>query len=451
MTRFLNGVTSTIKSKIISVQNVKLNHQKFYLFSALVFFTIINASMKYVMGNISMLVTLFSCSVLLFKSRKDLGHFTLFVFITYAMITISTEYLSSTVTASSLFFYNEFTYNFSISILCFFITFVSIFYNYKRDVTSYSVKCVDNTILYNMLVILSIGIMYFGMNRINTTVYSSKINTLYEYFALTVLFAFKFSGKSIRKKLVLVIIILIYILQDFSYGGRISTLQLGIMIVLVLFSKILSYKHIIIFSIPALLILNVVYIYRNNHSLNNIIPNLISFLINSTKNYEYNTFSDVLYSSSAFIYSKLFIFNWSIPILSFVAFFLNIFLGGRFDYGNVTVLISSKISALGGGGYLPVFFYFWFDWLGVILISIFIVWILNIRLKHSNSEYWTLLTIVFISLVPRWFVYSPLVLFRYVFLNFSLLYYSLIVSHKFLQSTYFNNLKTSILKRFSND
>lgn len=72
-----------------------------------------------------------------------------------------------------------------------------------------------------------------------------------------------------------------------------------------------------------------------------------------------------------------------------------------------------------GGGFLTCYFYFWFGWIGVMLISVYIGIILKkIFYSQKHKMYVYIFTIYFVSTAPRWYMYAPSLLFRgFIFFN----------------------------------
>ena len=66
------------------------------------------------------------------------------------------------------------------------------------------------------------------------------------------------------------------------------------------------------------------------------------------------------------------------------------------------------------GGYISSYFYYWFGWSGIFIIGLYIGKLMNLagRLNKDFSDFSKLLTVYFISTLPRWYLYYPVTLFR---------------------------------------
>lgn len=399
---------------------------KILLFFAFVLFMVVNYMNNYYFNKTSMIITLISSLVLLYKSRNDVGHFIAFTFITYAIYKISYEYLFDVKTTFYNVFYIDYNYNLVIAILCYFTTYIAIFYRERQTKKHYCITTKNNVLIYYILYFVCLFVLIFGIKRVHADGYIVSIKTIYEYFLIFFMFAYYYSGKSKTKKKFLLLLGIIYVFQDFYYGGRISSIQFLILICLLYYSKKLNSKKIMLLSLPAIILMNVVEFYRNNYTLEQVALSFIN-IFNPNTNYKWNTFSEVLYSSSGLTYAKLEVFTLHGRLDSFSQFFTNIFIGGKNELGDIIPYISTNISRVGGGGYIPVYFYFWFGWFGVVLISMLICYLFNenLKLKWIKKDFYILFNMVFISMTPRWYAYTPLILFRFVILNFIIIYYLL--------------------------
>ena len=98
-----------------------------------------------------------------------------------------------------------------------------------------------------------------------------------------------------------------------------------------------------------------------------------------------------------------------------IYFLKSIFLGSNSNSGNVTLFVKEHYFSNEGGGLFPTNFYFWGGWIGVFIASIIISVIFN-KFFSSNNELLKMINVIIIVTIPRWFIYSPLILFRTMFL-----------------------------------
>lgn len=409
----------------------KRNLIKYGLLSLLLFFLIVNILNDYKYSELCMIISLLSSVLLIYKSRNEIGSTFIFLFLFLSLLQISPEYLLDVKTTAYSYFYNENIYNISIAIIMVYITFIAIFFKERRTKELSSQLNGNNNLIFVLLYIGCIYILLFGINRGSYTGYTVSIKTIYEYFVMVYCFAYYYSNKSTITKILLLLLALVYILQDFYYGGRISSFQIIILIGILFFNK-LRLKSIIVFSVLGYILMNFIAEYRVNYSISgfNFTSIINSLFSNPVTNYKWNTFSEVLYSSGGLVYSKLNIFAVEDTTRSFIDFIINIFIGGERHFGNIVSYIDSNISNVGGGGFLPVYFYFWTGWVGVIIISWITTKLLNFESNNNSGDYHKIAYILLLAMFPRWYLYTPLVLFRFLLLNYTILYISLKILDK---------------------
>jgi len=385
----------------------------------LVLFVCVDSINHYSYSKLAIALGFCATLYLLYQSRRNLGHFVVFLFIFYSIYKISPQYLYGVKTTAYTFFYNQIGYDISATILSVFVTILAIWYRPRTFVDPYEINPKENPLVFYILVFLSVMVLAFGVSHVRGSSYEVNTNTSYEYFIMVFMFAFQYSGGRKVRKFILLILGMVYILQDFYYGGRIASVELLILVALLYFYKRIRYLTLVISLVPTIVLLDVVQFFRAHYTLHGF--SLASIF--SSAGYSWNTFGEVLYSSSGLVNTSLFYFDFSEKIHSFFDFIISIFVGGRLPLplGQIVSYISTHISLVGGGGYFPVYFYFWFGWFGVGLSAVIVSIMLHLRpLRHN--DFGRLLSVLFIALVPRWYLYSPLLLFRFVILNFVIAY-----------------------------
>lgn len=98
-------------------------------------------------------------------------------------------------------------------------------------------------------------------------------------------------------------------------------------------------------------------------------------------------------------------------------------LGGKANYETIEVEIREH-QVNYGGGFITCYFYFWFGWIGVILISVYVGILFRIIKNVTRSTcntYLKMLAIFVVGTLPRWYLYVPTMLFRGI-LIFSVAY-----------------------------
>jgi hypothetical protein len=77
--------------------------------------------------------------------------------------------------------------------------------------------------------------------------------------------------------------------------------------------------------------------------------------------------------------------------------------------------------AAGGGGFIAGHFYFWGSWIGVLLCSMLVSFLIKMYLT-SKSNLHILLSILLFGTFPRWIAYEPIALLFRISIYFSMLY-----------------------------
>lgn len=373
-------------------------------------------------NKIDALAVLVMSGLLLYKGRKNLPLTIMFIFIFYVNYSVV---MGEYITAGNLSV--PFTevkttniYGLTIRILLMFMTIVSLFYNeYRPSTESLKFKERKNSIIYWLIMIMLMASFFFGVERGGFDAYSVRINPIFEYSKILFLFAFYFSGKSRYKKNLIIMFVIIFILQDVYYGGRITSMQLAIFLSLTIFIEKLSFYKISLFSIIGIIFNSLVNAYRTSFtfvdiSIVSIIRNLFSgYFVFDTATYAYYaSATHVAASHSATIENR---------IQSAFEFIKSIFGVSNSPMREVTSFVSREYYFNMGGGFIPTHFYFWFGWTGVILIATILVLIIN-NLPKKTSSYSKLLLYTVIITAPRWYLYSPSQLFRGALFIVSILY-----------------------------
>lgn len=276
----------------------------------------------------------------------------------------------------------------------------------------------NSIFLYTTTLLILTYIAVFEIDRTISSSYEVKISPLYEYSFIFVLLAFYYLPKNKIFHFLLYLIVFILIIQDFYFGGRVTSLQILIVFGLMKFIRFITLRNIIIPFLFFNFIFSIVGIYRAEYKVNvefgEIFSNLFKGLfISDTVIYAY--FSSITH---LFMYEKV---DFSFTMESLLAFIILIFVGGigtkmfglDLSKAGLTDLASNYHWNVGGGVFLS-YFYFWFGpYLFLPLIFIFLKYIKK-RLSFTTMQrYFTLLIIV--ATIPRWYLYNPLALFRGVF------------------------------------
>lgn len=381
------------------------------------------------------ILTLISSAVLLVKTSHNVSVFVAALFIFYCNYSIVIgEYIVggnlgiplTTVKTPEI-------YGMLIRIMFLFISLIALFYKpEKTKLVNIDLNIKKNSVIFWALIVFLIYIFMTGnLGQSGSSVYTVRITPLYEYSTLIFLMAYYYSGKNKYSLLALTSLATLFILQDFYTGGRITSIQLAILLAITVFRKLLSIKNIVLAALVGLVVVSMVGAFRSDFSMDaidmsSIIERLTeSYLVFDTPVYAY-------YASATHIAATPLV-SWGLRGLSLLAFVGAIFVGEFTTLSNVTSFVDQNFYINVGGGVLPSHMYFWFGWSGIIIIALLICWLLS-RLNRMNNDFRKLVLITIIVTVPRWYLYSPLLLFRPIVLLF-IMYSLLYISHKIMVST----------------
>lgn len=358
------------------------------------------------------LITLSLSLFWLIKNKKNNLMFSMSLFIFYCIysITVGEYFLKSSLGVPMSEVNTTYIYGLSIRVLMLFVFIVTLFSDAPNRL-SLQMRYKGNDLIYYFLIFVLLLVGLFGVNRNIGLSYKVNTTPIYEYSTILFLFAYYSTGNNKRKKIVISLILFLFALQDFYLGGRITALQLMLIFILCMLDDMLTSKKIIIGAIFGIVLNSAVAIYRLNYSLNQVsIINIAKGLIKNKFVFDTATYS--YYASATHIASIEYANAYfSVRLKSLFEFVKAIFIGSNNPISNVTQFISDNYFLNIGGGLFPSHFYFWLGWVGVIFSAIILVVFLN-KLMKSNSDYSLLSLAIIVITSPRWFLYSPLVLFR---------------------------------------
>jgi len=359
------------------------------------------------------LLTLCVSFLLMIKSRKNIVVFVLFMFIFYINYSvIFGEYIiKGNVSVPFYEVKNILNYGIGIKTLFIFSLTLLVFYKPSHLSNTTLIKGNENILIFICLWVFLMFIGVFSIDRTMTQSYEVKITPAYEYSKLIFLLLAYYSGSNRILKTLVVVTSIFFIAQDFYYGGRITSIQLLMMLGLIFGSKVLTVKRIILASLSGLFLSNLVNQYRTTYSFSNI--NFVEMIDNFKKSYFVFDTATYAYYASATHIAASFRVNKYEELSSFFQFSKGIIFLGSNDSGELSSYVSNNFYFNLGGGIITSHFYFWFGWIGVIFISLFLIYLINLfNKKKINNEYFMILNVLLVSNVSRWYLYSPNQLFK---------------------------------------
>lgn len=260
--------------------------------------------------------------------------------------------------------------------------------------------------------LLLIYIALFKINRGRGGAYQVAITPWYEYSYLLILLGL-FCSKRKLYHVITTILALFICLQDLFYGGRITTLQVLLVLVIFYGRKRISLSSSLICGVAGFVSLGLVGVYRYSYSTTDIVKNFVremrgtGFSLN-TAYYAYNGSLKHLMSLSHF--------NITDRLKSLTQTMLDVVgIKNVFPQHEINEMTWSVGISTMGGGIMPVQFYFWGGFIGVILLSAFVCAVIRKVRRGIDRTNNPLLVLAFFCIcitVPRWYLYNPLLFFR---------------------------------------
>ena len=267
----------------------------------------------------------------------------------------------------------------------------------------------DPIIVVSALITLILIFLFF-FDRSDISGYSVRITPAYEYSALLFLTAIIYSGNRLIIRTFILALCFMYIANDFLFGGRITSVQLCLLLALTIFRNRLTNLRLILLFILGVFLMAVVGAYRvtfliSGFDINRIIGGLLDkALVFDTVVYAY-------YSSATHLASASYL-DWSERVGAFWELLAYLFSGyesnGQY---NLTAWVSNHYFPNVGGGILPSHIFFYFGFAGVLVFGLTLRAVLT-KLAQSNVRFMQLALIVLIMMTPRWYLYTPISLVR---------------------------------------
>jgi hypothetical protein len=263
-------------------------------------------------------------------------------------------------------------------------------------------------------------------------------STAYEYSAILFMMFFYYSGKQKWHTRAGLLLVGIYSLQSFIFGGRIEAIQFILVAYIMLFMHKVSMSKVMIAMGIMFVLMSVVGVVRGELLSGN--ADIVSIFTSLAKHgFALDTAYAAYYASESFIYV---IDKFSIhEILTFFWAFVKSIIVGT-DPDMLLTSISSEYVAHYGGGLAPFYFYFYLGVVGIFFIAGITAFYLNIvnNLKSESSGFLKCLSVWIVSTAFRWYLYTPLPLLRGV-LFLTIVYYSFnYLHHQINRLPIFQNL-----------
>lgn len=273
-----------------------------------------------------------------------------------------------------------------------------------------------NTFLVVALCVVLALILVFTFGRPDTIGGDrGSPSALYEYSTIFFLIGFYLAGDKRGLRVTLVALAILFALQNMVYGGRITALQLIIILFFVFYSERISSFRLVVLAVCVLMIFTFIGVVRTSitsagfDEFLNIMGNAI------TGGFTWDTAYSSWHTSITFVLYSDFV-SWEERLLLLWQWIQSIALGGSVPMCNLSVITRSYFSHWFGGVF-PVYFYFYLGPLGVVLSAGYVSIVLRFvngvceRCKDSNGgviEAASVISAVYVSVSCfRWILYSP--------------------------------------------
>ena len=233
----------------------------------------------------------------------------------------------------------------------------------------------------------------------------------YEYSIILFILCFYYCGKSKLYIALTAFLMLLYTLQEFIYGGRVTGIQQVICLFLCLFCDKISIKKTLPFLFVMYLLLTLIGQFRGALSLSfDIIKSAVESISDSM--FVLDTAYSACHTSMTYIDVAQQL-SWSERLCLFWQWCKSIVLGSSVPDFNLSSY-TRQFHMHYGGGILPFYFYFYLGLPGVVLITVHLFFLFKIirNTSSKSSGYLKCLSIYLTTGAVRWYLYSPSGLFR---------------------------------------
>ncbi len=288
-------------------------------------------------------------------------------------------------------------------------------YNFENvfNETSSKLSRYKSLILYIMLC----GVIFIiANNRFLNIVNISE--SILEYTLIPIIFLVYYFRNNKVLKYFMYVVVIIYAISTIHIGGRITILQPLISIYLIFYAEKFKAKNVIIAFVIGVFAFTVAGLYGDNLEYN-------------TDKFEYTNIKydiDVMLDRKLALDTSYSAYWTGLTIIetknrvqtlerykNFAEYATLYTIGGQgFSSYKKLPELSHKYYIHYYGGFINSYFYFWFGYLGILLIGIALGFFnRNVyTIKKNSSDFRKILLVYYISTLPRWYLYEPSALIR---------------------------------------
>ena len=301
----------------------------------------------------------------------------------------------------------------------------------KVSQTTYNITSVakSNVYLFFTFAFVGVLILIFGLrgeNIFQSGVYADSEtvtkSTLHEYFIIIFLFLVIYAPQGKFYKAIVLFFFLIFIGKTLLYGGRVEVLQISLMYfyIFYVFKSRVKLKHIIMMLVFGVYISGVVSNIRAN-PLNFLNGNYIDFLspgqilFPKTENEMISsTEGDVIQASARMIgMAKTGDISTLERMSSFISYLASPIVPASILPATTNLAtFKQEFYHSGGGGLISSYFFIWLGYAGPILIALILGFFITKFYEFENG-YYIIYGTCLLSMFPRWFSYSPILIIKF--------------------------------------
>lgn len=279
-------------------------------------------------------------------------------------------------------------------------------------------KC-DRRIIYLMTLILVV-VFFLGFDAPEEEGLRGSPKPIYEYSLVFFIFLFYYSGGHKQYLMLGLILALFFSLQNFIYGGRIYGIQFLLCTYYFVFVNNIKRKYVFMLLAAMFVLMSIIGSVRG--ALMEGDADVEGIMSKTIENgFSLNTAYAAYYTSKTFIYAHDMMSVNEIGRLLW-SFLKSIFVGISKD--DILPNVTQNYFTHYGGGVYPIYIYFYLDLVGVV-VAAYILRVYSNLIKNINmisNELFQCIAVYISCSAFRWYLYTPIILFRGV-LFLSMIYY----------------------------
>ena len=396
------------------MKNSKIS-KKYVINSAVTFFAVTFALLNY-QGTFKFHVSCLIIAISLFSAlrvRKNIYLFIIYSFIAYCSYSVViTMYMFGPIDSFFASYVNQPSGILGLNILSLFtlgLFLITPKISPKKPI-SFTTSNKYNPLIALGAIIVLIFVFMYSYKRPEVIGERGGGSPFYEYSIVINILGIYYMGKNKLLKSALILISLIYALNEFIFGGRVTGLQYIIVMFLCIEVDKISLRVVIPLGFIVAAIMFSIGSLRGGVALNNSVIDLIILGISIIFKGKFvlDTAYAAHHASLTFIETMSFT-PFDTRIYMFVQWLKYLFIGSSVEDSNLTTYAGQFFQHY-GGGILPYWGYFYLGAFGVILILIYLRFLfrmINDNTGHTNNGFARCITVYISASVLRWWLYSP--------------------------------------------